>query len=174
MKKLSCLLALAVTVSFASTAFAGHGAKCADDAQACLGKWAGMKAGGWTGMKHEKGTDGTLTVTELVADGPAAKGGILKGDVLLSVNGASFGDKEALKKAKANWKPGDKVTYKVRRDGAESEVAVLLAPMPEGAFASMLGEHFVTNHLPAAAASAAAAPATTAAPASAATTETKK
>jgi predicted metalloprotease with PDZ domain len=157
MKRFTWFLVLLAVAALPALAFAGGGGKCGENVSACLTHWSAMKTSGWLGMKYDKAEDGTVTVTKVMAGSPAETAGFKKGDVLVALNGASLADKEALKKAKGAWKPGDKVTYTVKRAGAESQIAVTLAPMPEELFAQMLGEHVAANHMPAADAAAASA-----------------
>ena len=160
MKKMSCVMTVAAMVLLAASVFAGAGSKtaaagkCTDDAQTCLNKMSAKKSAGWLGMKYDKAEDGTVSVKEITPGSPAEAAGFQKGDVLLTLNGASYADKEALKKAKADWKPGSKVNFTVKREGAEKQIAVTLAPIPEAAYAQMVGEHMITDHTKAATAAA--------------------
>ena len=146
MKKLSWFIALAALAAPA-LAFAG-GEKCSEaDASACLNHWAAKKSSAWMGASYDKAADGTITVKEVHSGSPAEKAGIKKGDVLVALKGASFADKDAIQKAKADWKVGATMTYTIKRGNAEKKMAVTLAPMPEAVFAQMVGEHVIANHM---------------------------
>ena len=141
------MLALLALVSTAGAALAGDGAKCTSEVSACLGHWGDYKTSGYLGMKYDKAEDGTVTVKDVTAGTPAAAAGFQKGDVILTLNGAPMKDKEALKKAKGAWKPGDKVSYTVRRGKSEKTLAVTLGTVPDEVYAQMLGEHIIQNHM---------------------------
>lgn len=146
MKKVAWLMALVMLV-VAVPAFAG-GDKCtAADAQACLSHWSASKDKGWLGLEYDK-TDATAIKVKAITPGsPAAKAGFEVGDVLMALNGASFADKDAMKKAKGEWKAGQAVTYTVKRANAEKQISATLDKMPEQVFASMLGQHMIENHM---------------------------
>ena len=147
MKKISAALAILALASIAGAAYAGGGAKCSADAAACLSHWSESKSAGYLGMKYDKAEDGTVSVKDVVAGTPAAAAGFQKGDVILTLNGAAMADKEAVKKAKGAWKPGDKVSYTIRRAGAEQKLTATLGTMPAEVFAQMVGEHMIENHM---------------------------
>ena len=158
MRKIAVLTAVAVLAS-AVPVFAG-GDKCtAADAQACLTHWAAKKDMGWVGLEYDKSVATAIKVKAVSPGSPAAKAGFEAGDVLLTLNGASFADKEALKKAKGEWKIGQTVTYTVKRNNADKTITATLEKMPDEVFASMIGQHMLDSHLALAAAPAAAEPA---------------
>jgi len=68
-------------------------------------------------------------LTNLVVDpkptgGEAAKAGFEKGDVVLSVDGKSYDDTNEIRTYLARFRAGDKVAFKVLRDGQVKEVAL--------------------------------------------------
>lgn len=147
MKKLPLLfLAAAFLAAVSLPAYAGSGGKCTNDAQACLNHWAAKKDAAWLGLKYDKTESGDVVVMKIYDGSPAAAAGFKVGDQLLAMNGAKMDDKEAMKKAKGEWKAGNQVTYTVKRGNAEKQIAVTLAPMPEEVFASMLGQHMLSEH----------------------------
>lgn len=101
-----------------------------------------------------------MTVKTVTPGGPAEKAGLKAGDVIVAMNGVKFSDEEGMKKekAKGDWKPGQQLTYTVRRDGAENPVVVTLGTMPEEVFATMVGLHMIENHMHAAAETKAESP----------------
>jgi C-terminal processing protease CtpA/Prc len=146
---------VAVALLVAVPALAGSGEKCTADAQSCLTKWAKSKDMAWHGLHYDKGADGTVTVKSVMEKSPATAAGIQVGDVLVALNGAKMADKDAVKKAKGEWKAGQAITLTVSRKGTESAITVTLAKMPEEVFASMVGTHLLENHVAVAATAAA-------------------
>ena len=84
--------------------------------------------------------------------------GFQAGDVLVALNGAKLSDKEAMKKAKGEWKVGQNVSYTIKRAGAEKQIALTLGTMPEEVFSSMVGGHLLESHVVVATADAATGP----------------
>ena len=150
MKGLTWFAVALFLISAAAPALAGKGEKCTADAQTCLNHFSAYKDKGWHGIKSEANDKGESVVKSVVAGSPAEKAGFQPGDVLVSLNGAKMSDKEAVKKAKGEWKVGSQVTYSVLRGGAEQQIAVTLAPMPEEVYAGMVGQHMIENHMAAA------------------------
>jgi predicted metalloprotease with PDZ domain len=151
MKKFALLLALVMLV-VAVPAFAG-GDKCtAADANDCLSHWGAMKDKGWSGVELDKSDMSVIKVKAVTPGSPAAKAGLMAGDVLVALNGASLTDKEAVEKAKGEWSVGQSVTYTIKRKNAEKQIAIKLDKIPESVFAAMLGKHMLENHMTMAAA----------------------
>jgi serine protease Do len=69
-------------------------------------------------------------VAEPVADGPAAKAGVLSGDVIALVDGKPVKDATALSKAISGTAPGTSVKLGVIRDGKEQTTDVALGELP--------------------------------------------
>jgi len=153
MKKL-VLIAGALLIVAVPAVAGSHGSKCTADLQSCLGQWSKGRDKGWLGLKYDQADGGTMAVKEIQAGSPAAAAGFKVGDVMMALNGAAFADKDAIKKAKGEWKVGQSVSYTIQRDGAEKTIAVTLASMPEDVFASMVGSHMIDNHFATATASA--------------------
>lgn len=76
------------------------------------------------GLKDDP--DGGAVVSDVTAGGGAAKAKIKKGDVIVGVNGAEVAGRAGLFEAMGDYRPGDKVTVKVRRDGETQEFTVTL------------------------------------------------
>lgn len=148
MKAKIVLLSLALLVVVAVPAIAG-GDKCqAANAQVCLKDWSGMKAKGYFGAELDKSTPGVVKVKAIAAGSPAEKAGLMVGDEIVSLNGVAMtADKEALKKAKGEWKAGQTIIYAVKRTGVDHQISATLGTMPEEAFASMLGRHMMDQHM---------------------------
>jgi predicted metalloprotease with PDZ domain len=126
----------------ASTAHAHK--KCTMSKEDCMHAMAEAKARGWLGLELDKNeADGTLTITKVVTGSPAAAAGFREGDVLLALNGVTFDEKNhdklgAIKKAA---KPGDRVTYNVRRNGSDQNISAILGTMPEEVYTAWTKEH---------------------------------
>ena len=148
------ILLSALFLMLAVPASAGSGEKCSASTQVCLNHWSEMKNAAWVGLEYDMSTEGMMMVKAVTPDSPAAAAGFQVGDVMLALNGARMADKEAVKKAKGAWTPGQSVTYTVQRAGAEKQIAVTLAKTPDAVFASMVGRHMLENHVMAATAAA--------------------
>ena len=146
MKKLLWSLAVVLLVTWSAAAVAGESGKCTLDAQACLNHFAAKKDKGWSGIEADK-TDAGQVVKKIVPGGPAAAAGLAEGDVLVALNGVKLTDQEAVKKAKGEWKVGQTVSYTVMRQGAEQEIKLTLAKLPEEVFAGMVGRHMLSDHM---------------------------
>ena len=153
MKKL-VLLAGAMMIVALPVMAGSQGEKCSADLQTCMAHWSKAQNKGWSGLKTDMADGGAIAVKEVQSGSPAAAAGFQVGDVMVAMNGVSFADKDAIKQAKGDWKVGQKVSYTVKRGGAEKTIAVTLASMPEAVFASMVGNHMITNHFPTETASA--------------------
>src|SRR2546422_974249 len=81
------------------------------------------------------------------AGSPAESAGILAGDVLVALNGVSLNkdNDEALMKARKEWKPGQTVTYTIKRSGGERQVTLTLGSWPADALAKMIGMHMLEH-----------------------------
>jgi serine protease Do len=78
------------------------------------------------GLKQPQGA----LVADTVADGPAAKAGIISGDIIASVDGAPVKDAAALSKSIAATAPGTPVKLGVLREGKERRIDVALGELP--------------------------------------------
>ncbi len=150
-KAVSALVALAV-VAVAVPALAGEKeyAKCDQDIQTCLNKYA-AKLGkrGWTGIEMDQTESGKLRVTRVVPESPAEKAGFQVGDVLTAVNGVAHTEenKAALKEVWDAMQPGKTVTYALDRGGEAVNVEVELGTVPESVMAQWIGQHMLMAHL---------------------------
>jgi serine protease Do len=75
-----------------------------------------------------KATSGAL-VTDVVPDGPAAKAGLQKEDVIVALNGKEM-DGRSLRLAVGSMTPGSTIQLKVLRNGSEHQYSVTLDAAP--------------------------------------------
>lgn len=78
------------------------------------------------GLKDEKGA----LVVQLEENGPADKGKMKEGDVIIEFNGKPIIETIELSHAVAGAKPGEKVKVKVLREGKPVELTITIAEMP--------------------------------------------
>jgi S1-C subfamily serine protease len=71
-----------------------------------------------------------LMVVSLEADGPAARAGVMLGDILVAVDGAALREPDDVQAALAGRRPGTSVRAALIRGGAALEVAVTLGERP--------------------------------------------
>lgn len=69
---------------------------------------------------------GGVLISSVIDNEPGARGGMLAGDVVLSLNGEKVNDPSELLRAIAAQKPDDKVKMIIWRNGAEKELTVAL------------------------------------------------
>ena len=103
----------------------------------------GMISRGWIGVQIQpvttdiadglglKGTEGAL-VAEPQADSPAAKAGILSGDVITDVNGHAVKDAHDLARQIGSMTPGTTAKLTVWRKGDEKSFSLTLGEVPQG------------------------------------------
>jgi S1-C subfamily serine protease len=94
----------------------------------------GKVARGWLGVGMQPvrlpgGATG-LMVLNLEPEGPAEKGGLLLGDILLDAAGAPLQSTEDLQAALSADRIGQPVTFRIHRGGAEIEKAVVIGERP--------------------------------------------
>ncbi len=79
------------------------------------------------GMKEAYGA----LVSQVIKDGPAAKAGIKRGDIIIKFNGKKVKNTEELPKIVAKTPIGKKVEVVVLREGKEKKFNVVIGEMPE-------------------------------------------
>lgn len=109
-------------------------ANAAESAQSLSHGWIGVQIQPVTshiaeslGMKDSKGA----LVAEPMADSPAAKAGILSGDVITAVNGNQVTDARDLAKQIGAMAPGAKADVTIWREGKEKSISLTLGEMPK-------------------------------------------
>ncbi len=75
-------------------------------------------------------TQGCL-VREVMKNGPAAKGGLKEGDIILKVQGVVAQDAADLRNMVADLKPGEKYDFEVLRDGKRQTIGLKIGAKPE-------------------------------------------
>lgn len=120
--------------------------KCTMPVQECIARMsASLKTTGWVGIEYDDSaeTNGGYHITKVVQGSPAEKAGLQPGDILYALNGVRLGKENgpALAKVRKEWKPGQSVTYTIKREGVDREIALTLAPMPADVMARWIGEH---------------------------------
>ena len=78
------------------------------------------------GLKKTKGA----LVSDVAKDGPAAKAGIMRGDVILEFNGKEVRDVSSLRNMVAQSKTGSEITMKILRAGREFTARVFIVELP--------------------------------------------
>ena len=84
--------------------------------------------------KDQKG----VIITNLPKDSPAAKGGLARSDVIVSVDGKAVASPQELRVSSAAQAPGTRVELKVLRDGRERSLKVELGALAAGGPAEFL------------------------------------
>src|SRR5262245_18153891 len=77
----------------------------------------------------EEGKPGLL-VREVTANSPAAKAGLKPGDQVIKIDDKDVTDMGMFLKSIGDRKPGDKVNFKVVRDGKEQNLEAVLGERP--------------------------------------------
>ncbi len=75
-------------------------------------------------------TQGCL-VREVIKNGPAAKGGLKEGDIILTVNNAGVQDAADLRNLVADLKPNEKYNFDILRDGKRTSIGIKIGAKPE-------------------------------------------
>jgi C-terminal processing protease CtpA/Prc len=120
--------------------------KCTMPLQQCIDRMSSsLKTTGWVGIEFDDTvvTNGGYKVVKVIEGSPAEKAGLQPGDVLYALNGVRIAQDKpaALAKARQEWKPGQSVTYTVKREGVDRDIRLTLAPMPADVMARWIGEH---------------------------------
>jgi predicted metalloprotease with PDZ domain len=82
----------------------------------------------WIGVLLDEPLDGGATVAAVLPGSPAQRGGILAGDVLLSLNDHPIGDRESLETAFESFVPGDRIRLEVLRGGRRAALEIVAEP----------------------------------------------
>lgn len=138
-------IALAASMAPAAAGESGH--KCTYPIQECLDHMsARLKSSGWVGIEFDDSCV-PYKIMRVVPGSPAENAGLMAGDFLYALNGVPLGkeNEAALAKARKEWKPGQSVTYTIRREGVDREITLTLAPMPADVMAKWIGDHMMQH-----------------------------
>ena len=142
------LVVLACCAGIATTPFVAGDSpkKCTMPLQDCLDRMsASLKTTGWVGIEYDNSivSGGGYRILKVIEASPAGKAGLRSGDILYAMNGVRIAEDNfpALAKAREEWKPGQSVTYTIKREGVDREITLTLAPMPADVMARWIGEH---------------------------------
>jgi membrane-associated protease RseP (regulator of RpoE activity) len=83
----------------------------------------------YLGVQIAQTADGP-TVGSVIADSPADKAGLQRGDVIKAIDGTSVSDVQAIRDAIEGKNAGDKVTVSITRNGNAQDVTVTLEAPP--------------------------------------------
>lgn len=72
-----------------------------------------------------------VLVRDVAADGPAARAGVMRGDIILKFNGAAIKTFDALVQIVGETKPGQDIALELLRDGKPATVTLKLGSKPE-------------------------------------------
>jgi serine protease Do len=75
-------------------------------------------------------TAGGALIGDITPGGPAANGGLKKGDIVTEINGQPVNDADQLKQRVGTMDPNTKINMKVMRDGKAMDLAVVLGEYP--------------------------------------------
>jgi predicted metalloprotease with PDZ domain len=146
------LFAAATLAALACAPFAVAGLEkpkhCTAPVQECLDHMSSvLKNSGWVGIEYDPGPDGGYYISRVVPESPAAKSGLQPGDILTALNGVRLVKENdvALSKVRKEWKPGQSVTYTVKRQGQNRDITLTLAPMPADVLAKWIGDHMMEH-----------------------------
>lgn len=81
----------------------------------------------WIGVVSDDTVDGGALVRSVADGGPAARAGIVTGDVIVSIDDAPINGPDDLALGVRALRPGDRVTIGIERDGVASRVAVVIS-----------------------------------------------
>ena len=96
------------------------------DAQVAKDSKLPVKEGAWVQA------DPNSNDPAVVADGPAAKGGVKEGDIVTKINDVTIDTLHPLDMVLSQFAPGDTVTLTILRNGASTTVQVTLGVRPPG------------------------------------------
>jgi serine protease Do len=91
--------------------------------------WTGLEVAGQGAMQDWK-RQGGVTVTRVAPGGPAARGGLLQGDVLLEANGRRLRNYLDWEAVKLDLHVGDRIVLRTKRGGIEATRTFTVGDLP--------------------------------------------
>lgn len=98
-------------------------------ASAAAGAQQQQTAKPWMGVLFTRTPDG-LTIAQVIADSPADKAGLKRGDVIKAVNGTTVATQQDLTDQLKDKQVGDTITLSIDRNGQTQDVGVTLEAQP--------------------------------------------
>jgi S1-C subfamily serine protease len=98
--------------------------------------WTGISVSSVTpevARRFGSGVTGGLLVEKVEPEGPGARAGIQRGDVILEVNGSKVSTPEQAAKAVFGLRVGDAVDLVIYRSGKTQSIKLRLVEQPKGA-----------------------------------------
>ncbi len=102
------------------------------------GRFAG-KAGARPGGLRPQPPAAGVRILDVLVDGPAAKAGVMRGDLVRMIDGKALADTRALREVLAAQKPGSSIKLALVRAGQPLELNVTMAEHPDNKGAGYLG-----------------------------------
>lgn len=84
----------------------------------------------WLGVELDQGPAGTVLAKHVVNNSPAAKAGVVDGDVIVSADGVTVADPKQLIARVAMAGPNNPLALHIRHGGTERDVSALLTTFP--------------------------------------------
>jgi uncharacterized protein (TIGR03067 family) len=84
----------------------------------------------FAGVRLRKGDNDETVIDAPIKDSPADKAGLKRDDIVLKVGATAASDLDATVKAVRAAKPGDKLDFRITRDGKEMTVTVKVGVLP--------------------------------------------
>jgi thiol-disulfide isomerase/thioredoxin len=84
----------------------------------------------WLGVALEKAPAGGIVARHVVNNSPAAKAGVVDGDVILTADGLTLADPNQLIARVALVGPGSALPMRIRHGGVDRDVSAALVPFP--------------------------------------------
>src|SRR4051794_33550878 len=82
------------------------------------------------GVTAQPTPDDHVRVGKIIPDSPAARSALAVGDILLALNGTAITSVDGFLVGVRSSKSGDRLIYRVQRDGKDMDVEVVLGELP--------------------------------------------
>jgi len=102
----------------------------------------GERTRGYLGLMFEGDPNrGPVSIYDVLPDSPASKAGVMVDDVVLKVNKIEVKDRDLVLNTLKALKPGDKVTFRLKRGDKEMDVSITVGQWPADFKPSAKGDH---------------------------------